>query len=252
MRKTYNELVEVLIRDLHLFERPTYVSTEAYLNQLLYSGTSEWIRAITLDVDPMLGSNKIGVTVEYLRDRAAAVLMDLSQLITGKVISIDTARANVSWMIESMRSIGELWEPYPGHILCAQNAVVGYIDGYPRISGLRPVDDDLALVGVCHYGQTQHEREEAKSFEKRRIESEKALAAIQPDMAATIGHSAEECIDELKKKYRVFVKGNFMTVYEVKKDAPEYLRNFILTSGWPVLETASKWEDADKWMLRIA
>jgi len=212
---------------------------------VLYSAMSEWIRMITFDVDPILGSNKTGVTRAYLEERAAAILIDLANALSNVYLEKTRAFELVSWMINQMLTIGELWEPVKNQLICMPKQFVCVWNGLVRVTGVRSSTDvGIAQVGICHY--------RAASENEVKLESER-----------------QQIDNYVTKTYPLFSKGpgdfnkiakNFSstsdcslgiaTTYSIKENhLTDRMRYFILSCGWPKSKITLNWDKAEEWLI---
>ena len=185
-------------------------------DKILYSAMSEWLRAITLDVDPLLGSNKTGVTCEYLRYRGAYVLTGLASTLLGLHVARARAEELTVWMIDAMLKLRELWLPFPGQVMCMSDRVVDYWQGHGRVLGLRPVapSSGIVQIGLCHYERKEAEASRIEAFRRMR-----------------------EDIGKLERESRTRVQ--FV-------ENEEYLR---LARGWPAAKEPLMWDKTQEWMM---
>lgn len=244
-----NELTHQVQSDLQFYQKPSGMSIDMYLDQLLYSAMSEWIRTICFDTDPMLGSNKTGVTRVYLEDRAAEVLQDLAQAFFGCKLMAPDAKSAVHWMVQQMLTIGELWEPYPGSVMCMSAHQDFYWHGHARIVGVRMPLVNWIQVGLCHYTKDKSDDVTCNSFAQKRLSTERILVSYN-GVAASMGRMDSECMQELRNKYKGRTEYQQFVADIRLQDAPAYLQHFLLTRGWPVADSPVQWEFAGKWMIR--
>ena len=162
-------------------------------DKVLYSAMSEWLRAITLDVDPLLGSNKTGVTYEYLRYRGAHILTGLASTLLDLHVEHERAEELTDWMITAMLKLRELWIPYPGQVMCMPCRIVGFWQGHGRVLGLRPLEYPSAIIqiGLCHYERGKTRESFIREFLRVKERTEKLEKASKTSVQFI---EDEECL----------------------------------------------------------
>lgn len=214
-------------------------------DMVLYSAMSEWIRMITFDVDPILGSSKTGVTRAYLEERAASVLVDLAAALCDTSIEKTRAKELVSWMITQMLFLGELWEPIYNLLNCAQNRIVCEWDGLIRTTGVRTDFGVSAIqIGLCHYHTPT--REMLATAEERRKEIN-CIAKAFPLFPVIPGKTDKARAILTNLQVQSLEAG---TTYDVKrKILPEDTWFFLLSCGWPKSTKPFHWDKAEAWLI---
>lgn len=243
----YNEVVTCIINDLGLHWRSASIPDSVYLRQVLYSAMSEWIRVITLDVDPLNGSNKIGVTYDYLEDRSSSVMEALSQAITGNRASRQEAKEATTFMISAMLFAGELWETADHNIICATKQLAPGFSKHDRVLGIRGQIGDTFQVGIARYTRATQGLKDENSM----LAAERELVSIQPELSSTLGHSRNDCLSELQRRYKSHIGKDSITISSIPAELPPYLKKFLFLNGWPWIESGFNWDKTDTWYVRV-
>jgi len=213
---------------------------------LLYSAIADWIRVITLDTDPLLGSNKTGVTRSYLEERAATVLIDLAHAFGGNINGLQSEQitSSIQWMISQMIKLGELWEPAEGVVICAPTYPIWSWNGFVRYTGLPPNNGlKTYRIGLCHYQNPPALQFDIKKFEMSWLQTAYAVSANSKQFPLLSGDA-----------YYIFLTFKQIDIqdgcikYRTKLDSlKEDAQRFLLSASWPLTACPLGWDKASIW-----
>lgn len=231
------------------YKKPSSISESIYNDQLKYGALSEWLRTSTLDVDPLMGSSKVGVSRDYLEERGADTLMDLSQSIDGITITKARAKKLVSWMIDQMLFIGEFSNPLDNNILSVTNQTVSYDLNHARITGIRKSGEPLLQRGLCHWDKNTTSAKDAAAFEDARATREQNLITVDQSLANKFGRTNATCRSDIfALGIGRFANGKFL-IKRPLGGMPDYLKIFVLTRAFPYDKTPLNWDVCQTWHL---
>lgn len=237
--------------DLH-YSQPSGITARIYADQLLYGGLSEWVRTITADVDPLLGNSKTGVTREYLEDRAAIVLRDMSYALLDSPADRDTCLAQSRWVIRAMLELDELWCPDAGLVACSLPDITYYSHGYARILGQRePSIAPVIQSGLCHFRKAVETPEVIQAFEGARLSRESALASYLPRLAHRFLFEPDLIAGKVVSTYPTKRVSGGVIVRASLDKVPFRDKMFILSHCWPAMVNALSWDICDHWFLPL-
>lgn len=237
---TLNRVAAVMQQDMNFPAKPDEIPLWAYLDMTVYSALSEWIRAITMDVDPMMGSNKVGVTRDYLEDRGADTLRDLAATVLNTDLDKTRAKELTAWMVDKMLDLSELWTPYPGNVMCMPMSIVGYHQGHARLLGTRgEISKSILQAGMCHYFSEVTPEDEVEKFEASIEKANKLIEnARESDMEEEQHHN------QLPGKRL----SNKLVLIKDVGQLSEKERTKLLPMSWPIGDGPMQWHTPSRWL----
>ena len=231
------------------YSRPQTLLNNIYLDQLCYGAMAEWLRTITCDVDPVLGNNRLGVTRAYLEERGIKVLRQLARGLLEKEIPPQQLERQVSWMVDTLIEIQELWQPEQGLVACAKNGVSGFWRDYVKMSGhSSSIPSPHKEIGLCRYvlsDITVDMRQSHMAFIKR---AQDALSIAKAEYAMPL--SMDEVEKDLRKrKINTSVKASISIFHTDISQCEPHIRKFLLMAAWLMNDESLTWDQTKRWLM---
>lgn len=240
-----NDITMRLEADLSITKPPS-LSPYIFSDQLCYSALSEWIRTICCDVDPAMGNNRLGVTRAYLEARGSNVLDLLSKGLFGKEFPAAKIKKQVSWMVDAMIEIAELWVPDEGIVSCRMTGITNAWRGHGRLLGQSSsIPVPYKQIGLCRYTKQHLDQKTLQNMAAYQEEAKTLMTKYQVNYEHLI--SMDEMEDEVEDMATLSRSVMFIPVDITT--CSKKLGDFILMASWPLNLSPLSWDQTKRWMM---
>lgn len=228
------------------FVKPMGLSQNIYADQLCYGALAEWIRTICCDVDPAMGNNRLGVTRAYLETRGSQVLNRLTEGLLERRFSEAEIEAQVSWMIDALIEISEIWVPDKNIVSCKMTGITDFWRDTGRLLGHNSsIPVPYRQIGLCRYTTQKIDQDTKKILENQKAEAEELMKRY--GVEALLPLFMDQMESDIKTK--ASSAGSYLIISADIGRCPRKMRSFLLMTAWPLNNDPLTWNRTEQWMM---
>lgn len=228
------------------FAKPMGLPPDIYADQLCYGALAEWLRTICCDVDPAMGNNRLGVTRTYLETRGSQVLNRLTEGLLERRFSEAEIEAQVSWMVEALIEISEIWTPDKSIVSCKMTGITDFWRDTGRLLGHSSgIPVPYRQIGLCRYTTQKIDQDTKKALECQKAEAEELLKRYGVEYYLPLS------MDQMESEVKANAKsaGAYLVITEDLGSCSQKVRKFLLMTAWPMNNDLLTWNRTRQWMM---